>query len=185
MKHLIESLHVDHRNLGTLLRLLETNLHALQSDDEPDYPLMLEIIEYVQSYADVFHHPREDLLFARVTERDSSVRKEVESLLEQHVQLKNSTRSLLDSLNAVLNDAVVDKFLLMDTIHGYIESQREHIVLEESSIYPYIERLLTPEDINWLDKHHPVVTDPVFGDLVENRFQQLYKRILESSDTKN
>ena len=185
MTHLIESLHVDHRNLGKLLSLLEANLHALQSDDDPDFLLMLDVIEYVDSYPDVFHHPREDLLFQRAIERDSSVKKEVQPALEQHVQLKESTHSLLDSLNAVLNDAVIDKRLLMDTIHDYIDSQRVHIVLEESSIYPHIERLLTPEDIHWLDEHNPAMSDPLFGDLVDNRFRQLYKHILEFSSARN
>lgn len=183
--HLIESLHVDHRNLGKLLSLLEANLHTLQSDDDPDYSLMLDIIEYVDSYPDVFHHPREDLLFQRAIERDSSVKKEVQPALEQHAQLKKSTRRLLDSLNALLNDAVLDKHLLMDAIHDYIVSQRAHIALEEGSIYPHIERLLTPEDIHWLDEHHPAISDPVFGDLVENRFRQLYRHILKFSDARN
>jgi len=185
MTHLIESLHQDHRNLGKLLRLLEANLHALKADGDPDYPLMLDIVEYVDAYPDAFHHPREDLLYQRAIERDWSVRQEVQPVLEQHVRLKKSTRSLLDSLNSVLNDTVIEKRLFMNTIHDYIDSQQEHIVLEESNIYPHIERLLTPEDINWLDTQNPAVTDPVFGDQVENRFRQLYKHILAFSDSKN
>jgi hemerythrin-like domain-containing protein len=185
MTHLIESLHVDHHNLGKLLGLLEANLHALQSDDDPDYLLILDIIEYVDSYPDACHHPREDLLFQRAIERDSSVKKEVQPALEQHAQLKRGTRSLLDSLNAVLNDAVLDKRLLIGAIRDYIDYQRAHIVLEESSIYPRIERLLTPEDIHWLDEHNPAMSDPLFGDLVDNRFRQLYKHILEFSSARN
>jgi len=182
MKHLIESLHEDHRNLSKLLRLLETNLLALQSDHDPDYPLMVDIIEYVYSYPDVFHHPREDLLYQTAMERDSSVRDEIEPVLQQHSELKYYTRRLLDSLNAVMNDALVDKTRLKDEIHDFIDLQRAHIMLEESRIYPHIERLLTSDDINWLDEQHPSATDPLFGEHVEERFRQLYKRILEFPD---
>ena len=182
MKHLIESLHEDHRNLSNLLRLLEANLHALQSDSDPDYPLMIDIIEYVYSYPDVFHHPREDLLYQTAMERDSSVREEIEPVLQQHAELKNCTHRLLDSLNAVLNDALVDKTRLKDEIHDFIDLQRAHIMLEESRIYPHIERLLTSDDISRLDEQHPPTNDPLFGEHVEERFRQLYKHILELID---
>jgi hemerythrin-like domain-containing protein len=182
MKHLIESLHEDHRNLSKLLRLLETNLLALQSDNDPDYPLMVDILEYVSSYPDVFHHPREDLLYQTAMERDSSVREEIEPVLEQHSELKKCTHRLLGSLNAVLSDALVDKTRLKDEIHDFIDLQRAHIFMEESRIYPHIERLLTSDDINWLDEQHPPVTDPLFGEHVEERFRQLYNRILGFTD---
>jgi len=177
MKHLIESLHQDHRNLGKLLDLLENGLLALQSGSDPDYPLMVDIVEYVYSYPDVFHHPREDLLYQRAIERDPSVREEIEAVLMQHAELKKSTHSLLDSLNAVLDGALVDKVSLIGKIKDYIDLQRTHIVLEEAGIYPQVERLLTPDDIDWLDEQRPPSNDPLFGDQVEERFRQLYKRI--------
>jgi hemerythrin-like domain-containing protein len=182
MKNMIESLHEDHRNLSKLLRLLETNLLAMQSDNDPNYPLMVDIIEYVYSYPDVFHHPREDLLYQTAMERDSSVREEVEPVLQQHSELKKCTHRLLDSLNAVLNDALVDKTHLGDEIRDFIDLQRAHIVTEEGRIYPHIERLLTSDDINWLDEQYPPATDPLFGEHVEERFRQLYKCILEFPD---
>lgn len=182
MKHLIESLHEDHRNLSKLLRLLETNLLALQSDNDPDYSLMVDIIEYICSYPDVFHHPREDLLYQRAMERDSSIREEIEPVLQQHIALNKSTHRLLESLNAVLNDTLVSKTQLKSEIHDFIDFQRAHIVLEESKIFPHVERLLTSDDINWLDEQHPPATDPLFGEQVEKRFRQLYKHILYFSD---
>jgi len=182
MKKLIESLHEDHRNLSKLLMILETNLVALQSDNDPNYSLMVDIIEYVYSYPDVFHHPREDLLYQSVMERAPSVRKEIEPVLQQHSELKKRTHRLRDSLSAVLNDALVDKIHLRDEIRDFIDLQRAHIVLEEGRIYPHIERLLTLDDINWLDEQQPPATDPLFGEHVEERFRQLYKHILEFSD---
>ena len=92
------------------------------------------------------------------------------------------THGLRDSLNAVLNDALVDKLHLRDEIRDFIDLQRAHILLEESRIYPHIEQLLTLDDINWLDEQQPPATDPLFGEHVEERFRQLYKHILEISD---
>ena len=182
MKTLIESLHEDHRNLGKLLMLLETDWLALQSDNDPNYSLMVDIIEYVYSYPDVFHHPREDLLYQSAMERAPSVKEEIEPMLHQHSELKRCTHGLRDSLNAVLNDALVDKLHLRDEIRDFIDLQRAHILLEESRIYPHIEQLLTLDDINWLDEQQPPATDPLFGEHVEERFRQLYKHILAISD---
>ena len=93
MKTLIESLHEDHRNLGKLLMLLETDWLALQSDSDPNYSLMVDIIEYVYSYPDVFHHPREDLLYQSAMERAPSVTEEIEPMLHQHSALKRCTHT--------------------------------------------------------------------------------------------
>jgi hemerythrin-like domain-containing protein len=115
-------------------------------------------------------------------ERDLSVREEIEPVLQQHAELNKSTHRLLDSLNAVLNDALVNKTQLKEEIHYFIDFQRTHIMLEESKIFPHIERLLTSDDINWLDEQHPPATDPLFGEQVEERFRQLYDHILDFSD---
>ena len=115
-------------------------------------------------------------------ERDSSIRKEIEPVLQQHAALNKSTHRLLDSLNVALNDTLVSKTQLKSEIHDYIDFKRAHIILEESRIFPHVERLLTSDDINWLDEQHPPVTDPLFGEQVEKRFQQLYKHILIFSD---
>lgn len=181
MKHLIEGLHKDHRNLSRLLTILEASLLDMQSDNDPNYPLMIDIVEYIDAYPEVFHHPREDILYRTAIERDPSIKDEIELVLQQHVYLTGSTHLLRDSLNAILSDAVLDKVALEAQLQDFIDAQRKHIILEEREIFPHIEKLLTSDDIKWLDEQHPPAEDPLFGEKVEERFRQLYEQILALS----
>ena len=54
--------------------------------EAPDYELMLDIMFYMTHYPDVLHHPKEDLAFARIAERDADARPIVDQLTEQHAR---------------------------------------------------------------------------------------------------
>ena len=54
----------EHRHFARLLDLLEQQVVAFHADDGPNYELMLDVISYLQDYADQYHHPREDEAFA-------------------------------------------------------------------------------------------------------------------------
>jgi hemerythrin-like domain-containing protein len=65
-------LHAEHANFDMLLELLEGQLDLFHDGKSPDYALMLDIMFYMTHYPDAFHHPREDLAFARIGEREPS-----------------------------------------------------------------------------------------------------------------
>ena len=68
--------HADHVNFGRLLNLLEGQLQLLHDDGSPDYELMLDIMYYMTHYSDLLHHPKEDIVFARIKARDASARRD-------------------------------------------------------------------------------------------------------------
>ena len=64
----------EHTNFATLLCLLECELERFHKGEPPDYDLMLDIMFYMTHYPDVSHHPKEDLAFARIREREVTAR---------------------------------------------------------------------------------------------------------------
>ncbi len=60
---LLERLHRDHINLARLLDLLERELNEFYAGRESDFDLKVEMLEYIECYAELIHHPTEDRIF--------------------------------------------------------------------------------------------------------------------------
>src|SRR6476620_11823576 len=72
MQYTIMLWHVDHVNFARLLNLLEGEVDLLHDAGSPHYQLMLDIMYYMTHYSAVLHHPKEDLVFARLNARDEN-----------------------------------------------------------------------------------------------------------------
>ncbi len=67
---IIELLSREHRNIERLLGVLERELELFERGERPDYEVVRAIISYFEVYPEVYHHPQEDLVFARLKTRD-------------------------------------------------------------------------------------------------------------------
>jgi len=70
MSEAIDQWHAEHANFAQLLALLERQLARFHADEQPDYVLMLDVVEYLRHYPDRFHHAREDVAFERLVAHD-------------------------------------------------------------------------------------------------------------------
>src|SRR5437764_9416252 len=94
MRDTLARWHADHVNFSNLLNLLEGQLALFRDGASPDYELMLDIMYYMTHYSDVVHHPREELVFARIKQRDPSTTATIDALTGQHVDLKQAGEGL-------------------------------------------------------------------------------------------
>ena len=63
---LLERLSREHRNIEMLLAVLERELEIFDRGRRPDYDVIRAIISYFELYPEVYHHPQEDLVFAKL-----------------------------------------------------------------------------------------------------------------------
>jgi len=61
--------HTEHIYFRRLLELLQNELDRFHRGERPNYELMLDIVAYLRDYSDQYHHPREDVAFARLAQR--------------------------------------------------------------------------------------------------------------------
>ena len=80
---IIELLSREHRNLERLLDALERELCVFDRGDRPDYEVIL-VISYFEVYPEVYHHPQEDQVFAKLKMRDPAAAKKVGDLAGEH-----------------------------------------------------------------------------------------------------
>ena len=80
----IDRLSQEHRNVEMLLSILERELEIFDRSGRPDYEVIRAIISYFEVYTEVYHHPQEDLVLAKLENRDSAAAKKVGCLALEH-----------------------------------------------------------------------------------------------------
>ena len=182
MSDVLVQLHKDHVNIMRLLDLMEAQLGLFREGERPDYGLMLDIMQYMTSYPDLFHHPKEDLMFRRLTERDPGARLVVKDLINKHVVLADQGAQLLASLQNVVNDVMIERDVLESQGRAYIETLRHHMDVEEGQVFPLAQELLLPEDWAAIDEEMQAMDDPLFGEVVAQDYATLYDYIKRASE---
>jgi hemerythrin-like domain-containing protein len=70
MAYMIEVLRQEHRNIESLLGVLERELNVFDRGERPDYEVVLAVIDYFKDYPDSCHHPKEDMILEKLRARD-------------------------------------------------------------------------------------------------------------------
>lgn len=182
MTTIVDAWQQDHMNFSKLLDMLEGEIRLFHAAAAPDYELMLDIMYYMTHYPDVYHHPKEDLVFGKIASLDLQARDAVQNLLEQHVVLKQSGTQLYEELQGVVDGAMRPRGSVEKPAETYIRYFRDHMNNEESTILPLVRKLLTPADLAAIEEIAPSRSDPLFGaDTIGKRYEQLHRRIVASS----
>lgn len=171
--------HAEHVRFSRLLDLLDAQVAAFHDGEQPDYSVMLDIVAYLSEYADHAHHPREDAAFARLTERDPSLRVPINRLLQEHRVIKVAGEELVEHLDDVRADAMVQRSTVEAAAAQYLAYYRHHLATEEREILPRAQRLLTAQDWAQVAEAVPAVADPLFGDAPSEDYRELRQLLAE------
>jgi hemerythrin-like domain-containing protein len=183
MPKAIDLLRQEHDNIATLLRTLEWQIAAFKDDSHPDYEVIRATLDYFRSFPDICHHPKEDLIFAKLRERDPAAAEKIGDLRKAHEQLAARAREVAAGVRAVLDEEEVSRDAIVRWASDFIDQQREHMKIEESTFFPAAERILTAKDWSDLTALMTRADDPLFGVQVGARFEQLRKRGIKRLST--
>ena len=167
----------EHANFATLLDLLEGELDLFHKGSSPDYELMMDVMFYMTHYPDVLHHPKEDLAFAKIKERDMNARPVVDELTEQHAHLKEFGDALVHALDDIVNGSITAREHVEVPGRAYVAEFRSHMQREETAILPLAARLLHDSDWAAIDVAIRHFDDPLFGKNGEERYAALREQI--------
>ena len=177
----IDKLQKEHIDFAKLLDLLEAQIGMFHRGERPDYDLMLDIFYYMTHYPDRFHHPKEDLAFARLAERDSSTRLAVEELARQHRVIAESGSRFLDNLNAALAGAMLKRESVEIPALEYVTFYRNHMKMEERELFPLARTRLADDDWIRIGVAIESTEDPLFGPQVEQRYRTIHQQITRAA----
>ena len=172
--------HADHRNFARLLDLVEQQVDAFHAGKRPNYELMRLIVYYLRHYPDRFHHPREDVAFARLVKRDPRLQLQIARRMQEHVVIAAAGEELLNCLDEILAGVVIERSTLEAAAATYLVYYRYHLVSEEQQVIPRAVELLTSDD--WAAVAAiPTEPDPLFGTDFDARYSELRRQIARAA----
>ena len=180
MADLIQKLQRDHSHMARLLKVLEEELDTAADSDPPDFQRMQLVMKYMTRYPDEVHHPREDVLFARLLEKAPAVGATISTLCAEHRVLAVKGRELCSVLDAAATEHVIRRDALESPGREYIATLYRHMRFEETEIFSVARARLGTEDWLVIESSVDEQRDPIFGDSVESEYRDLYAYIFSS-----
>lgn len=147
MQSLIDSLREDHRYMTRLLHQLEAEVSALDNNSRR-LDTVLEITDYLKQYPELWHHPVEESLFARLLEKPLAEHERglVSKVIDEHAML-DALAELVDIKLAqyLLNPG--RKASLMRSVNLFVRHQLKHIECEQNHVFRLCRQHL--DDSDW------------------------------------
>jgi hemerythrin-like domain-containing protein len=177
MTQVLKTLREEHRNIEILLLILEQELNIFDRAERPDYEVVQAVISYFQEYPDRCHHPKEDVIFAKLKARDPALVASVGDLETEHRKGAERLRLVARAVESVLSEQEVLRQTIDDIIRDFIENERRHMEMEERVLFPAAARTLWTED--WENIDAILRSNPSFDRASEERFNSMRQRILQ------
>ena len=175
---LMKALRAEHRHMATVMQLFTEQLDAIAVGELVDTHVVYEIMHYMVSWPDRFHHPREDLIYARVVEVDASLADEVDTLQRDHDQTAKRGKQVLQDIER-WRQGDASGTVLVKSGREYVDHIYEHMNLEEKLVFPRIEAALTLQDWRELaeDDQLQAVSASVFGPQIQREFRNMARKL--------
>ncbi|HQQ63456.1 MAG TPA: hemerythrin domain-containing protein [Pseudomonadales bacterium] len=173
--HIMLHLHNEHKYMTKLMNVLVEQVGVIDEGGTPDLNIMYDVARYMVEFSDASHHPREDIIYRKLAERDTSNKAEVVNLLIEHESTTKKTDSLLRSIRDALDNPTAEAIQnVRHRCDDYVSSLNTHMDLEESQVFPRILEILTETD--WTDIINDIqpASDPLFGKTVEKHYEDLF-----------
>ena len=174
---IIERLSREHRNIEKLLAILERELEIFDRGDRPDYEVIRAIISYFKVYPQIYHHPQEDLVFAKLRIRDPAAAAKVGDLAREHQKGAERLHRVTQALDSALADHQILRQYVDTIVRDFIEHEH-HIMMEDRDFLPAALKALEPQDWTEITTALTGHRDPLFSDVAEEGFDMLRAHIL-------
>jgi hemerythrin-like domain-containing protein len=169
--------HTEHVYFMRLLDLFDSQVAVFETGARPNYELMLDIISYLREYSDHYHHPREDIAFARLEGHRPQLADTLARLRQEHRVIANAGETLEHLLIAITEGSIVARAEVEAAAATYLVYYGKHIAREESDVLPHAARALTPADWQAVRDAIPAAADPLFGETPVQRYRELRRRM--------
>lgn len=175
MQNVLKALHTEHANILRVLDFLESQVGLLEAGGNPQWDLMGDVMHYLTNFPDLYHHPKEDLIFQRlrIRQKEAGTETDVDSVMEEHKELAVMGQKFRAAIAEVDCGSVmtVEDFAVM--ARTYCEVQRKHIELEEQVLFPLAVNYLRQSDWSEVDAAVDAQPDPIFGAMIKDEYRMI------------
>ncbi|NQV79196.1 MAG: hemerythrin domain-containing protein [Alphaproteobacteria bacterium] len=178
MTQAIASIQKDHQRFDALLSCFETILEGAANGPPANADLIRAIVDYIGSFMDVFHHPKEDeYLFRVMRRRLPDMESVLNHLREDHYQGRRRLDDVKEALENYERHGLPALAALREVVSDYAAFERQHISQEEREVLPMARANLSHEDWVEINAAFRANEDPLFSDNRQRRFELLFNTI--------
>lgn len=168
----------DHNNLWRMA--ITVDQLALELEDgaalEPDF--LGSVLDYIVQFEERLHYPREDdYLFRFLRLRSPEVASTLDSLEKNHRGAGSRYQALRVSTAAVVAGEMPGAALATQ-LRQYTADLKSHILTEEKQLLPLAHKTFLQEDWAEIDRAFQDSRHPLFGEVAQAQFRELYHRIV-------
>lgn len=175
----LDMIRKEHRTMTRLLDMLERQIDLFEKTGEPDYELVGEILDYFRSFPDLYHHPKEDLVFKWLEKRDPEQAAAFGNLEEEHEKVSARLVRFTRAIVNVLMQAEVPREKVVEVARDFIDGERRHMSAEEKYFFPAAERVLSEQDWAEIDARVSKFKDPILEHSAPHRFALVREKLAE------
>jgi len=162
----VQTLVDEHVLIKRLIALIPCINESLDLSTEGGRQLVLDGIDFIKTYADSFHHAKEEDLLFKYFNEDSEI---VSAFHEDHRVARGHVKNIVEGV------AGQDSARVTEHLGAYMELLQGHIKREDEILYPWMDREMSSEQEAELAKAFDEV-DVKFGD-VNERYGAFVERL--------
>jgi len=184
MSKVIDALRLEHKSIENVLGVLEREIAALalfKRGRRADYTLAWSAVDYFTEFPDRVHHPKEDLVLARLRRADPAAALGVGDLDRSHAALSRELRDFSAALKEAMQHGGRPRTEFVEQARIFIDHQRLHMAMEEAYFFPVSDKTLDEQTWAGLEREMTARMDPLIGGESSERFEAL-RRHIESSE---
>ena len=131
----------EHVLIKRLLALIPRVVENLDVESEEGRRLILRTVDFIRSYADKYHHAKEEDILFRYFDENLDILK---AMREEHEKARSHVRAVLDALEKGDREEIVEH------LNAYRELLSEHIRKEDEILYRWMDRNLSHTQVGGL-----------------------------------
>lgn len=176
----IQIIRDEHLAISAVLYSLRYLVKEMRRGAAPNFAVLRAILDYIVSYPDRWHHPKEDkYLFAAVRRRTREADGLIARLEREHALGYPMVDELKKQLVAFQGGDSEARDAFFAAADRYAELEWEHLRTEEDVFLPIAERVLDAEQWAEIAVAFRENDNPLFGIKPREEAEALYQRILK------
>jgi hemerythrin-like domain-containing protein len=176
MPDVVALLQIDHYRMAKLLQLVERQAANVARRDPVNYRLLESAFDYLSTYPDRCHHPKEDLVYHKLVSRHPEMAESLADLVKEHETLAHLTHDVMRAVRAPVAPANDE---LARQLTEFVSFYRRHMLMEDRRFFPAALQGLSRADLEEIDFALFDAPDPLMDEKAEARFGELREEIMQ------
>jgi len=168
----IKKLVDEHTLIKRLIALIPKVIEIVKTSPKIDKNLVLGVTDFIRSYADKFHHAKEEEILFKYFDSSLDI---VKAMLQDHDTGRNHVKGIIKALEEGDREAIVRH------LNGYKELLIEHIKKEDEILYPWMDRNLSTAQVGELFSKFSEV-DTAYGKEIPQRCEKFVLKLEQKKE---